>query len=122
MFQSRTDPYQTTTSSFPGTHKNVNAQGNLTSSITVKDREMRQMLMQFMEEANRRGSFQMIYPCENYHHYAKYFEKERPSDRALNDQITKLKQRLRNPSGARGGPLINSTFSKVPPPSGAYYG
>lgn len=54
--------------------------------------------MQFMEELNRRGGFQLIYPCENYHHYAKYFEKERQADRQINDQVTKLKQRLRGGS------------------------
>jgi len=83
LFQSRTDPYYNNSST---THKS-----SFATSLAFKDKDVRLMLMQFMHEVTRRGGFQLVYPCENYHHYAKYFEKERPADRAINDHLTKLK-------------------------------
>ena len=50
-----------------------------------KNKESQALLNTFLEEVGRRGAFQLVYPCENYHHYSQYFEKERQLDKALND-------------------------------------
>lgn len=90
LFQSRSDPYYNN-SALTSSQK----QSSFQSMVPIKDKDVRIMVMQFMNEVNRRGGFHLVYPCENYHHYAKYFEKERPADRAINDHLTKLKQRMR---------------------------
>ena len=51
----------------------------------TRNKESQALLAAFLEEVNRRGAFQLVYPCENYHHYSQYFEKERALDKALND-------------------------------------
>lgn len=58
---------------------------NLFGKRDTRNKDSQALIATFLEEVSRRGAFQLVYPCENYHHYSQYFEKERLLDKALND-------------------------------------
>ena len=54
----------------------------------------RELLTDFLSEVDRRGAFQLVFPCRDSNHYSQYFEKVRVADKELWDLISKMRSKL----------------------------